>query len=366
MNFLYDLIPTLIVLGILILIHEFGHFIACRLSRVKVEKFSIGFGPEIFHYQGPETRYAVSLLPFGGYVKPSGESVSDLGSEGPKPYDYLAASVPKRMFIVVAGVLMNYLLSFFLFILIFLLGRPVPLAQIGGLVEGYPAEKSGILKGDRVFKVQGIEVQTWEELTQNLNRMTGGKVELQVMRQNKMETINIPVRIETVQDIFGEPHQLPRIGILPDREAVRTEKLAPVPAVKEAFLTETHITVMTYKAIFYLITGRLSAKTISGPIGIMAMTGMAAKRGLVSLFNLMAVLSISLAVINLLPVPALDGGHLLFLLIEAIQGRRVSLQFQERATQVGFALLMALMAFVLYNDFVNLEIFERFKTAFKH
>ena len=361
MNFLFDLIPTLIVLGILILVHEWGHFIACRISKVRVEKFSIGFGPELIKIQGKGTRYVISLFPFGGYVKPAGESLSDIEGETPKPHDYLAAPVWKRIFIVTAGVGMNYLLSFVLFVVIFLMGRPVPLAKIGGFVEGYPAEASGMVKGDQILALGNTPVNSWEDLTELLSQTSGPEVELEIERGNKAKKIRIPLRVESVKDVFGQMHQVARLGILPDREAYRTEKLSLLPALREACVTEYHLTAMTYKGIFFLITGRLSLKTVSGPIGIMTMTGAAAKMGVIYLLHLTAILGISLAVINLLPVPALDGGHLFFLLIEGLTRRKVSLQFQERATQAGFALLMILMVLVLYNDILNLQVIERVK-----
>ena len=366
MSFLTNLLPTAAVLGILILIHEFGHFLACRFSGVRVEKFSIGFGPEIFHWKGKETRYVVSLLPFGGYVKPSGESISEIESGELRPYDYLAAPVWKRVFIVVAGVAMNYLLSFVLFVGIFVVGRPTPLAQIGGLVKGYPAESSGLIKGDRVLAVDGVSVKLWRDLTERLNQVSSEQIQLKILRQGKELEVRVPVRMENLQDVFGKAHRLPRIGILPDQEAFEIEKLAFPTAVREGFETEFQLTAMTYKALFYLVTGRLSLRTISGPIGIVAMTGTAAKMGMIYVLHLTAVLGISLAVINLLPIPALDGGHLIFLLIEAVSGRRPSLEFQERVTQIGFTFLMILMVLVLYNDLVNLQIFDRLKVALGH
>ena len=364
MNFLLGLFPTLFVLGILILIHEWGHFVACRLCKVRVEKFSIGFGPEIFHFQGKETRYVVSLFPFGGYVKPSGESISEIEGEKPGPGDYLAAPVLKRIFIVTAGVMMNYLLSFVLFVAIFVIGRPIPIAQVGGFVEGYPAEKSGLVKGDRIRALADTPVDSWEDLTEALGRVTTKEADLKIERANQINHVLVPVRIETLKDVFGKTHDMPRLGILPDHQAFQIERLSFFPALREAFITEYHLTSMTYKALLFLALGRLSLKTISGPIGIMAMTGAAAKMGFVYLLHLTSVLGISLAVINLLPIPALDGGHLLFLLIETVTRRRVSLRIQERATQVGFALLMILMVFVIYNDLINLNILERVKTAF--
>lgn len=363
MSLLTGLLPTLLVLGILILVHEWGHFIACRLTKVRVEKFSIGFGPEVMHFQGKETRYAISLFPLGGFVKPSGESLSEIESGVPRPYDFLAASVGKRIFIVTAGVAMNYLLSFLLFFTIFLAGRPVPLAQIGGFVEGYPAASSGLAKGDRVLAVGRVPVHSWEDLTEELSRGSAPSVDLEIRRGGAIEKLTLPLRVEKMKDIFGEVHSVRRLGIKPDPEAVETEKLSLTFALHEALVTEIHLAAMTYKGLYYLATGRLSLKTISGPIGIMTMTGVAAKMGIIYVLHLTAVLGISLAVINLLPIPALDGGHLVFLLIEAVQRKRVSLEFQERATQIGFAFLMILMVFVLYNDLSNLQLFEHLKIA---
>jgi regulator of sigma E protease len=244
------------------------------------------------------------------------------------------------------------------------MGRPIPLARIGGFVEGYPAESSGLKKGDLVIAVDDRRVRSWEDLTQSLSQAQDSDVELELRRQNQIERVRVPLRVEPVQFIFGKTHLLPRLGILPDPEAHEVERLSLGPALTEAFVTELHLTGMTYKALFYLVTGRLSLRTVSGPIGIMTMTGTAAKMGTVYVLHLMAVLGISLAVINLLPIPALDGGHFIFLLVEVIRGRGVSIEFQERFTQVGFVLLMALMVLVLYNDLINLQVIDRVKAVF--
>ena len=360
MSFISSLIPALIVLGLLIIIHEFGHFLACRLSHVKVEKFSIGFGPEIFHWQSRETRYAVSLLPLGGFVKPAGETVSETDPSGPKPGDYLAAPVLSRIFIVAAGVAMNYLLAFVRFTAIFLMGRPVPGTTIGGFVKGYPAEASGLAAGDRITALNGKEVATWKELTDLIELSTGGPMEVMVERGSSgKRVLKIAPKVENAKDMFGHPLQVKRLGILPDPAASKFEKYGLRGALRAAWETEIFLTVMTHKAIFYMLMGKLSMKSLSGPIGIVTMTGSALHLGLPYILQLMATLSVSLAVINLFPVPALDGGHLLFLLIEAVQRRRVSLQFQERATQVGFFLLLTLMVFIIYNDLVNVNAFDR-------
>jgi regulator of sigma E protease len=364
MSFLASILPSLIVLGILIIIHEFGHFIACRMTGVDVEKFSIGFGPEIISWQGKKTRYAVSLFPLGGFVKPAGESVSELDSAGPRPGDYLAAPLWARILIVVAGVAMNYLLAYILFFAIFVTGRPIPGTTVQSFVEGYPAAESGMKEGDEIIRLAGRDVATWKELTESLEQAPEGELEVLVRRGADTVTLNMTPKSEIVPDLFGQKHKVRRIGIAPDPKASKFEKYPVIEALKVAWETEVFLTAMTHKAIFYLIMGKLSVKTVSGPIGIITMTGTAAQLGLPYVLQLTATLSISLAVINLLPIPALDGGHLLFLLIEAVSRRRVSLKVQERATQVGFVLLLTLMVFIVYNDIVNLDVISRIKGLF--
>lgn len=364
MEFLISTVPTIIVLGVLIIIHEFGHFIACRIAGVGVEKFSVGFGPEVCHWQGKQTRYAISLFPLGGFVKPRGESVSELEKAEPRAGDYLAASLPKRIFIIISGVLMNYFLAFALFVVVGVMGRPVPGTQIGGFVEGYPAAESGLEVGDRIVAVNSHEVADWHELTLALDKVPAEAVSLTVERKGKLVPVIIKPKVMESRNIFGELLKVKRIGILHHEEDFTVKKLGLGSAVKEAWETTFFITVITHKAIFYLIQGKLSLKTLSGPIGIISIAGDAAKLGLPYLLQVAANLSVSLAVINLLPIPALDGGHLLFLLIEGIRRRPLSLQAQEKATQVGFALLLVLMAVVIYNDLVKLEFFDKLGKLF--
>lgn len=365
MSFLASILPALIVLGILIIIHELGHFIACRISGVKVEKFSIGFGPEIFAWQGKETRYTLSLLPLGGFVKPAGESVSDTeAAGGPKAGDYLAAPLFSKIFIVVAGVLMNYVLAFVLFVGIFMAGRPIPGTTIATFVDGYPAATSGLQKGDRITSVQAVQVETWNELMMALDKAPEGPLTVSVDRKGELQTVLITPKTEEVKDVFGSSVKLRRLGITPDAASSKFEKYGFVHSLKMAWDTVYFQATMTYKAVAYLVMGKLSMKTLSGPIGIITMTGNAVDLGWTYLLQLAASLSISLAVINLLPIPALDGGHLVFLLVEGLIRRPVSLKVQERATQVGFYLLLGLMVFVIYNDIVNLEVVERVKNIF--
>lgn len=364
MSFLVSLVPAIIVLGVLIAIHELGHFIACRLTGVKVEKFSIGFGPVVFSRKINETEYALSLLPLGGFVKPAGESFSETGPEGPKKGDYLAAPLLSRIIIVTAGVFMNYVLAYVLFTAIFMMGRPVPGTTIAAFVDGYPAKTSGLQKGDTIKVINGAEVSTWTDLMSALDKSPEGPLQLSVLRGDKYENITLTPKSEDAKDMFGKSVKVKRLGISPDPAASKFEKYGFVESLKISWTTVWNMASTTYKAIFYLATGKLSLKTISGPIGIVNMAGSAMHLGLTYVLQLTAALSISLAVINLLPIPALDGGHLLFLLIEGITRKPVSLKVQERATQAGVYLLLALMVFVVYNDLINLEFIEKIKSIF--
>lgn len=365
MSFLVSIIPTLIVLGALITIHEFGHFIACRLTKVKVEKFSIGFGPELFHWQGNGTRFVVSLFPLGGYVKPAGESISEVNpSSGPQPGDYVAAPLLSRIAIVCAGVLMNYVLAYGLLVIIFLIGRPMPGTTIGDFIADYPAASSGLEAGDRIVRVNAQPVNDWMQMTELFDHSSEGPLQLEIERSGEPMNFSVIPKVETQKDLFGKEQTVKRLGITPHQAATQFQKFGFIDSLGEAWKAEVSYTAISYKAIFYLLTGKMSLKKMAGPIGIISITGDAARLGLPYLLHLTATLSISLAVINLFPIPALDGGHLLFLLIEGIGKRKVSLSVQEKATQVGFFLLLALMVVVIYNDMINLNVLGKVKQLF--
>ncbi len=364
MNSLISLLPALIVFGILIIVHEFGHFIACRISKVRVEKFSIGFGPELVHWQSGETRFSISLLPLGGFVSPAGEEASKVGPEGPKPGDFLAAPVLSRMFIIVSGVAMNYLLAFVVFWAVFMIGRPMPATVVGGFVKGYPAEASFLKEKDKILKVDGQAVANWADILERFDRAPGNTIKLSVERprtgaQPEFLTVEIKPKIEDTKDLFGKEVRMRRVGIMPDPASYVSERYAPLPALKKAWDLEVSQTVLTHKVLFHLITGRVSPKNLMGPLGIIQISGQAAKAGLAVLLQLLAVLSVSLAVINLFPLPALDGGHLVFLLIEAVARKPVPAKIQERLSVIGFYLLMGLIVLISIQDAGRMQILDK-------
>lgn len=365
MSFLLALLPALLVLGLLIVIHEWGHFIACRLTGVKVEKFSIGFGPEILHWQGKETRFTLSLFPIGGFVKPAGESVSEIEGAQPKPGDYLAAPLLSRIFIVVSGVLMNYVLAFVLFFLVLIMGKPMPGTTVGTFVDGFPAAQSSLKKGDKIVAIDGHIVQHWLDLTQALDAAPNDEVTLSVLRPEGPAEVKITPKVLEGKDLFGKPMRSKKLGISPDPADYTIHKAAFLPAIKEAAESVVSLTALTYQAFYYLIQFKLSMKAVSGPVGIITMTGDAAKRGWAPLLLLAANLSVSLAVFNLLPFPALDGGHLVFLLIEGIRRKPLSLKTQEVATQIGFLILLGLMVFMVMNDMINYHYFDSIRKFFR-
>lgn len=359
-------IPGLVLFGVLIAIHEFGHFLACRLTGVKVEKFSIGFGPELFKIQGKETLYTISLLPLGGFVKPAGEQISEVAGGEPKPGDYLAAPVSARIFIVCAGVIMNYLLAFVLLLTFFAIPHTVPANVIGEIQKDSPAASAGLMKGDRVLSVNGKAVRVFSEIKDSIISTTTDALDFKVERPGVPAQMDIRITPNVVErkDIFGKKTTERMAGFIPDTAITVSEQYGFAEAVQKAALFEWNYTLMSHKAIFYLLTGQMSAKNLSGPVGIVKMSGEAAKQGASALIFLAAILSTGLAVFNLLPFPALDGGHLVFLLIEAVTKKPVSLKIQERAATAGFILLMGLMVIVFYNDLVNLSVFTKIKALF--
>ncbi len=346
-----SIIIFLCVLSVLVIIHEFGHFIAARKQGVKVEKFSFGFGPKLFGVKRGDTEYIVSLVLLGGYVKMAGDEQAS--AEG-KPWEFLSKSAGQRFSIVFFGPFLNYLLGFLLFWFVFFAGSPTATSKIGTILKGYPAEASKLLPGDRIVSVNGNATKYWEEVTDIIHNKKEGNIILKVERPApggvKILEINVAPERKEVTDIFGKKSTISLIGIAPSDEIVSV-KYGFFSSFFKAAEQIYKLTAITYKALLFMVTGQMSVKeSVTGPIGIYMITTRAAQLGIVYLLQLMAVLSASLAIFNLLPVPVLDGGHILFLLIEKIRGRPVSARFQEIATQVGLALLIALMLFASYGD----------------
>lgn len=348
---MWNMLIFLIVLSLLVLVHELGHFLVARRVGVRVERFSIGFGPILLRRKNRDTEFCVSLLPLGGYVKLAGESVTDSKGE---PWEYCRKSVGARFMIIVAGPLMNAFLAFVLFAVIAFIGQPTPTTLIGKVLPKLPAAEAGIVPGDRVLQVNGVAVTYWEEMLKQIEK-SSGTIHLLVKRADA--SLSVAIEPKT-QMIPGKAKKLPFLGIGASNEAVFIRygffKAIGIGAERLWKLTE-----LFFVSLWLMCTGTIPVKeSMTGPIGIYFMTSSAAAQGLVYLLYFMGSLSVSLFVLNLLPIPVLDGGHLLFLLIEKIKGSALSEKWKDRMTQVGLVLLVALMVFVVVQDVSRIQIFR--------
>lgn len=345
-------IVFIIVLSVLIIVHEFGHFVMAKRCGVKVERFSLGFGPKILGIKKGDTEYRLSLVPLGGYVKMAGETYQDelTGRE----WEFLSRPPWQRFKIVASGPFLNYVLGFILFSAVFMIGAPTLTNEVGSVLDGYPAKTAGIRPGDKIISINGEETKYWNELTDIIHGRLEGKVKLSVLRDGKTLELQMKPRIREFKDIFGKDVKVAMVGIAPSDELVYI-KYNPAESIHKGFLKICELTAVTFKAIWSLATGRISFKeSVTGPVGIFVLTAKAAELGLVYLLNIMAIISTSLAIFNVLPIPVLDGGHMIFILIEKIRRRPLSPKVQDVATQIGLGILIMLMLFVFYFDIMRL------------
>jgi regulator of sigma E protease len=446
------LISFVVVLGILILVHELGHFFMARLAGVGVERFSIGFGPVLWRVRGKETEYCVSAIPMGGYVKMMGDDENPLEGGKGGTIDPAKAFNTKpliaRFLIVFAGPAMNFILAAVIAALMFMLiGRPVAPAEIGRVTEGGAAAQAGLKTGERLVAVDGKPIQYWEDLARAVQSAGGRALSVTVRGSGGERTVTLTPAQAKRKDLFGDEqvvwevgatpyvpaaigdtvsgdpadaaglkpndvvtaiegqpvlswdelaekiHQraeqptrlevkrggetlsitvTPKKGKIPGPDGKETEvgligirpsgavtfvRSNPITAIWDGLVWSVDVTVKTAIGLYKIVVGQLDRSNIGGPIQIAKTAGEQARQGVVSLALFTAVISINLFLLNLLPVPMLDGGHLLFFAFEAVLGRPLSVRKREVAQQVGFALLMLLMVFAFYNDFKRIGLF---------
>lgn len=451
-------VAFVVVIGVLILIHELGHFIVARLAGVGVERFSIGFGPVLARWRGSQTEYCLSAIPMGGYVKMMGEENPLEGGGGTFTFDPAKAFALKplwvRFLIVFAGPGMNFVLAAVIFcVVLATVGRPVWPAVVGRVAEGSPAAAAGLRTDDVVVAASGRPVSYWEDLDRAVAGSGGRPLVLHVRRGSSEETMTVRPRRTTVRDpifrdaveawdigagpkltpqigavipesaasqaalqagdqvlaVAGEPVFTPeelmlairkrpgqtfeitverdgrtlhlpvtpsvvkdkgptgqevevgRIGVSIVTRTVRSEPYSPPAAVWNGLVKTWDMTALTAKGFWKIVTRQISWANLGGPLQIASETGRQAHEGVGPLALFTAIISVNLAVLNLLPVPMLDGGHLFFFVIEAVRGRPLSLRKRELAQQVGFVLLMLIMVLALYNDLVRIDAFRFFR-----
>ncbi|MEK6599676.1 MAG: RIP metalloprotease RseP [Deltaproteobacteria bacterium] len=433
------LISFLVVLGILVFIHELGHFIMAKLSGVGVLKFSLGFGPKIIGIKRGETEYLISALPLGGYVKMVGESTDEEVKPEENEKSFANKPISKKAAIVVAGPIMNLVLAFVLLPLIYLIGIQIPAyldkepiigyvvkgeiadkaglkkgdiilsiddesiknweglntaiisnpnrslklkikrdgalkeilftpeassrtgggiagflppvsPAVGGLNKGLPADKAGLKIGDTILSVNGVKIDHWIELQQAIQNNKAEEKLLLIKRGS--ETFTVGIKPELNEDIKAYV-----IGISPLQETI-TRRYGPVGAVIEGTKKMGELTIMTFVIIKKLFVGEISIKTLGGPLMIAQVAGQAAESGLTALLSLTAFLSLQLGILNLLPIPVLDGGFIVFFGIEALRGKPLSEKVMTIVQNIGIGLLVLLMVFVTYNDVMRLDIID--------
>jgi len=350
-----SIVSVVVLLGVLIFAHELGHFLMAKRAGVGVLKFSLGFGPKIFGKKIGETEYLLSLIPLGGYVKLLGESPGEELPEADARRSFLKQPVWKRIAIVAAGPVFNLLLALSIFTVVNMIGLPVLTPEIGSVQSDSAAMEAGIKAGDRIVAMNGTAVTKWDEISKIVTAGREKPVRIVIHRDGSDLEITVIPRPMKSQNLFGEEVESFKIGISPSSRTV-IERRNPVSALGEGLRQTWVVAKLTVVSIYKMFQGVISPKTLGGPILIAQIAGTQAKEGVVSFMLFMALLSINLAVLNLLPIPVLDGGHLLFYGIELLTGREVDIRWREMAQQVGFVLLILLMIFVFMLDIERLNI----------
>jgi regulator of sigma E protease len=345
---LYAVVSALIALGILIVFHELGHFLVAKKTGVGVLTFSIGFGPKIFGKKVGETEYLVSAFPLGGYVKMVGEDPEQEVQEVDNERSFSNQSLTKRFAIVAAGPVFNFILSILVFTLIFVFfGMPVLTTQIGSVESNSPAERAGLQKGDRILSIGTRPIEKWEDLSMQIKESGGKSLVLRVERDGGQIDISVQPMAREGRTVFGEKTTFWVVGIASD---VVIQKSNPLMGMWQGVYKTGEYSVLTLVALYKMVTGDISPKNLGGPLLIAQLAGEQARQGLWNFLFFVAILSVNLGVLNLLPIPILDGGHLFFFLLEGMRGRPVALRHRERAQQVGVFLLILIMIYAFYND----------------
>jgi len=361
------ILPYILILSLLVFIHEMGHYLAGRWSGIRILAFSVGFGPELVGFTDKHgTRWKISAIPLGGYVRffgdadaasrPDGTMAEEL-TEEERAQTLNGAKLWKRAVTVAAGPLANFLLAIVIFAGMFAtMGKPVSDPVVADIKPGSAAEAAGIARGDVLVALDGRAIETFDDVVRYITMRPEVPVEVTVRRNGEeIDFPLVPQRAET-SDRFGNKMQVGQIGIITDQQAgnFRVVQLSPVEAVWEGVRQTGHIVTGTFDYIGNMIAGRMNADQLGGPVRVVQASGQMATLGVIALLNLAAVLSVSLGLLNLFPVPVLDGGHLVLYAIEAVRGRPMGQGAQEIAFRIGMAMILSLMVFATWNDISRL------------
>ncbi len=366
----YYVLPFVAVLGIMIFFHELGHFLVAKYFGVKVLKFALGFGPILVGKTIGETEYSVRYFPLGGFVKMLGE---DLEGEDDKPQSlppeeseksFSNQHTLKRIAIVAAGPIFNLVLALLMFCGVYIVsGIHVMLPEIGQVTDDSPAHNAGLLKGDIITSIQSKQIEGWSEIKELVQDKAGIPLLITVKRGDQYLSVTVTPEETVVKNEFGEDIKSSLIGIVDSGKSKKME-LGPWQAIKEGCKETLKWIELTFLVIGKLFRGVVSIKTLGGPILIGQLTGQIAQESIGYLIPFMAIISINLGILNLFPIPILDGGLIIFLLIELFIGKPLSIKKRELAQKVGLVLLIFLMLVVTYNDLSRVNFFKFLEKLF--
>ncbi|MEM8837463.1 MAG: RIP metalloprotease RseP [Pseudomonadota bacterium] len=357
------IIPFLIVLTIVVFFHELGHYLAARWNGVGIEKFAVGFGPDIWGFTDRAgTRWAVSAIPLGGYVKfiDDDDATSFSGNpdaaeqKGADPSTFFAnKKLWQRAIVVAAGPIANFILAIVIFALLFgLNGRQILSPQVDQITEQSVAERAGFQTGDLITAVDGRPIERFQDLQRVVTVNADNELVFSVLRSGETITINATPELVEIDDGFGGTMRVGRLGITrsSDPSAIVVKHYGPIEAVAEGVNETWYVVTRTYQFLGGLITGRESVDQLGGPIRIAEVSGQVAAISIVALISLTAVLSVSIGIMNLLPIPVLDGGHLVLYAIEAVRGKPLSKKTMDLSFRIGLAFVLCLMVAVTTLD----------------
>lgn len=332
------ILAAIFVFGVLVTVHEFGHFITAKMTGMRVDEFAIGFGPKIYQQKDGETLYSLRAIPLGGYNKIAGMDPDD----PVEPNAFNSKPIPARMLVIMAGALMNFILPIILFSGIFMVEGRLQLVNepvLGTVVDEMAAARAGLKAGDRIVTIDGKNVETWTDVVLNLRKAGTEEVTLTAERNGVLQTYKMT-------PMFDKDAGRPLIGVSPK---FSKESLGFFGSIKEGFIYTKNIGLSMVSGLYRIVSGNAPAD-VAGPIGVAQMAGQVAEKGLLPLMNFVAFLSINLGVINLLPLPALDGGHFVLLLLEALRGKPLGGKAMTNIQMVGVALILALTVFSTFKD----------------
>ncbi len=327
-------ISAILIFMVVVLIHELGHFLMAKFVGIKVNEFSIGMGPQLWQKQGKETKYSLRMIPMGGYISMEGED-EDSYEEG----SFNNAPTLSKIAVIASGPLMNFFLAFLVMVVV-LIGIGTPNTYISEIIPDSPAYYSELKEGDKINKINDVKIESWESIVKEIGDTNlGEEVLLSITRNDINLDVNIkPTKVED-QVI---------IGIIPARDR------SIFKAVTNGFLTTKGYIYSMFEFVKLVLTGKITSNHISGPVGVVSQIGAAAQMGIYNVLILLAFISVNLGFFNLLPIPALDGGRIVFLIIELIRGKSMDPNKEGFIHFIGFALLIVLMIFVTYKDVISL------------